>query len=295
MTRTRRIPLDNLSALTLYSDRMTTARRGDPIPQLTCEGKYCSYFTPDIVQCSNQGSSSPGNVEWKCEADLPESLSFSRIEVSCEGWDSSSDPYVLAGSCGLTYSLKPNPHYKGSEQKRSFSSRGETDWPQRLFWGIFALVALWIAYGFVLRLLQSNGSRPRNTSSSGRRSGWGGGGGGGGGCGWGGGGGGPGFGGGGSSYPSKPSTTSSSSSEGWRPGFWTGLAAGAAADRLFTNRQQQAPPRYTTTTGRSLFDRDEDRYNPTYIRPEPRASGSGSGSAGGSMRSTSGFGGTRNR
>ena len=36
-------------------------------------------------------------MDWKCEADLPESLRFGRVEVSCEGWDGPGDPYVLKG------------------------------------------------------------------------------------------------------------------------------------------------------------------------------------------------------
>jgi len=28
-----------------------------------------------------------------------------RVQVGCEGWESSDDPYILKGSCGLEYTL----------------------------------------------------------------------------------------------------------------------------------------------------------------------------------------------
>jgi hypothetical protein len=33
----------------------------------------------------------------QCEADLPSSLRFGRVEVSCEGWNGPGDPYVMKG------------------------------------------------------------------------------------------------------------------------------------------------------------------------------------------------------
>lgn len=72
----------------------------------------------------------------KCEADLPDSLRFGRVEVSCEGWSGPGDPYVLKGlfrrlnvhlchdtyswypgSCGLQYRLVEIP--KGLRQDSS--------------------------------------------------------------------------------------------------------------------------------------------------------------------------------
>ena len=44
-------------------------------------------------------------VQWKCEANLPEHLSFRSTTVVCEGYDSPEDTYILAGSCGLEYEL----------------------------------------------------------------------------------------------------------------------------------------------------------------------------------------------
>ncbi|KAG2035284.1 hypothetical protein BDR03DRAFT_963152, partial [Suillus americanus] len=33
----------------------------------------------------------------QCEADLPSSLRFDRVEVSCEGWNGPGDPYGMKG------------------------------------------------------------------------------------------------------------------------------------------------------------------------------------------------------
>lgn len=96
-----RIPLTSITALTLRSDSRTTFRRTSAVPQLTCRGKGCRQFQPSVVQCVPVGSSGSG-VEWKCEADLPSNLSFGSIEVSCEGYDSPDDPYVLRGQSDLS-------------------------------------------------------------------------------------------------------------------------------------------------------------------------------------------------
>ena len=40
----------------------------------------------------------------QCEADLPDTLRFGRVEVSCEGWSGPGDPYVLKGMDGLSFS-----------------------------------------------------------------------------------------------------------------------------------------------------------------------------------------------
>lgn len=52
-----RILLRDVKALTLHSDRYTTSRRLDPIPQLKCVGGTagCDAFTPKVIQCQNKG------------------------------------------------------------------------------------------------------------------------------------------------------------------------------------------------------------------------------------------------
>lgn len=46
-----------------------------------------------------------GQPRWECSADLPLDASLGPVSVSCEGFDGPKDPYVLVGSCSLSYSL----------------------------------------------------------------------------------------------------------------------------------------------------------------------------------------------
>ena len=121
-----RVPLSSIRSLTLYKGEQTLSRRGQPIPQLKCIGTPCKLYQPEAVRCTSLGGSGT-DVDWQCEADLPDSLRFGRVEVSCEGWDGPGDPYVLkgafdcavetmrtplnneVGSCGLEYRLVQVP------------------------------------------------------------------------------------------------------------------------------------------------------------------------------------------
>lgn len=129
-----RVPFSAINALTFHSDRQTSSRRTAPVRELTCQGSGCELYEPDVVQCTVAGSDgSPQGTQWRCEAQLPRSVRMGAVEVSCEGYgmsfvihrvhdeqlghgadapsctDSPDDPYVLRGSCGLTYSLHKAP------------------------------------------------------------------------------------------------------------------------------------------------------------------------------------------
>lgn len=101
-----RILLRDIKALTLYYDRYTTSRRLDPIPQLKCVGGTagCDSYTPKVIQCQNRGWDGY-DVQWECKTDLDVAYKFGKTVVSCEGYESSEDQYVLRGSCGLEYQL----------------------------------------------------------------------------------------------------------------------------------------------------------------------------------------------
>lgn len=43
--------------------------------------------------------------QWECKTDLDIAYKFGKTVVSCEGYESSEDQYVLRGSCGLEYEL----------------------------------------------------------------------------------------------------------------------------------------------------------------------------------------------
>jgi hypothetical protein len=63
---TSSLPLAATSS-TLYPDSSTTARRGRPIPQLTCKGPACRKYARFVyvVQCQNAGDDGTGNVQWQ--------------------------------------------------------------------------------------------------------------------------------------------------------------------------------------------------------------------------------------
>lgn len=65
-----RVKLQNIPTLTFYKDALTAARRTDAIPQLTCIGKACRLYQPEVIQCTNAGGTGP-NVDWRvCSAVL---------------------------------------------------------------------------------------------------------------------------------------------------------------------------------------------------------------------------------
>eukprot|EP00727_Mastigamoeba_balamuthi_P002242 m51a1_g12014 hypothetical protein (140) ;mRNA; r:152-733 len=102
-----RVLLSEVRALTLRRGAMTAGRRSAPVPQLVCSRTPDPAYEPSVVQCLNRGPDSTGNIQWKCEAELDSAVQFDELDVSCEGYESPDDPYILAGSCGLTYSLRP--------------------------------------------------------------------------------------------------------------------------------------------------------------------------------------------
>ena len=78
--------MKSIRALTLQKGKMTAARRTSAVPQLTCEGKACRIYQPDVVQCTAVGDDGAGGLEWSCTAELPKGVRFGAVEVSCEGW-----------------------------------------------------------------------------------------------------------------------------------------------------------------------------------------------------------------
>jgi hypothetical protein len=105
---TNGVSLDDVKTLTLYSNRMTEARRGYAIAQMSCVGgDACGYskYRPNTVQCYNMGSDGV-ETQWSCDAVLHPNVRFGDLTVNCEGYLSPMDKNVLIGSCGLEYSLE---------------------------------------------------------------------------------------------------------------------------------------------------------------------------------------------
>ncbi|KAH0381972.1 DUF1183-domain-containing protein, partial [Aureobasidium melanogenum] len=214
--------LSKISSLTLRADQKTSARRSSPIPQLQCTGGNArGLYDVDVMRCTNAGSDyDDDNVQWTCKASLPPEFKLGSTDVSCEGYDSPEDPYVLKGSCGVSYRLvlteegeRKYGHRADGDERSGPASTGE----KLIFWAFFTFVAGMIVYGVWDSCVRGNNRRPQQ-AGHGYGGGWGGD---------------------DNDDPPPPYTPygkpSSSRNYGtqngqaWRPGFWTGAGAGAAA------------------------------------------------------------------
>ncbi|KAI9014722.1 hypothetical protein BC832DRAFT_546241 [Gaertneriomyces semiglobifer] len=310
----QKVLLRDVQTLTLYRGELTTGRRLKPIPQIKCVGgDACKDVVPEVIQCRQVGWNGV-DPQWECKTDLEEAWRLGKTDVACEGYSSPDDPYILAGSCGVEYSLyrtqkyvgksgRPQPgkphtteDFKASNQE---SSDSEGSWAPWIFWILVGLLFLWSwnrsstptsfhadasgrsGYGhgpsddsddYPPPYYPPGSDRPPST-----RGPFGGG--------W------PGSGARRKDFDSGPSPSSSSSSSG--PGFWTGLAAGAAgtvlADRIF-NRDRDSS-RHASPAGPSRPSRS------TFWAPSSSARNSSppSDSSSESTRTTTGYGGTRRR
>ncbi|KAG7089536.1 hypothetical protein E1B28_011209 [Marasmius oreades] len=283
-----KVKLENIKALTFYSGEVTNARRSSPVQQLTCVGRPCKIYQPEVVRCTNIGGHGT-DVDWKCEADLPEALRFGRVQVSCEGWSKPGDSYVLQNSCGLEYRLVEVPRVL-RDSDSSYFPRGTPktiNWSAILFAIPWIAALIWILYGLCWKRTDPNNRSPRRRTGQApgpSASNW--------------------FPGGyGDDRMDPPPPYSSSkhdAAQGWRPGFWTGALAGGLADRYIFNNNR----RDDTSGGRQSrrmwdWERPATTSRQTgEIRPVRRSWTSatedrGEGSSNlGTMRSSSGFGGS---
>ncbi|KAJ3019289.1 Store-operated calcium entry-associated regulatory factor [Thoreauomyces humboldtii] len=123
--RQDRVPIKDVQVLTLYKGRKTTGSRSSPVQQIKCVGgDACRDVHPEVVQCRQIGMNR-GEPQWRCEAELLDLYKLGTTEVSCEGFDYPDDPYILAGSCGLEYTLHRTPKwFEEQEQQRSQNAKG---------------------------------------------------------------------------------------------------------------------------------------------------------------------------
>ncbi|KAF2669428.1 hypothetical protein BT63DRAFT_440093 [Microthyrium microscopicum] len=286
-----KVLLKNVQSLTLRDGKMTTHRRVGAVPQLKCVGgNGCKYYKVDVMRCQNAGVDySEHDIQWTCQASVPEEFKLGSTDVKCEGYTNSKDPFILKGSCGVEYRLlltsKGMEKFGGGRAAKSSSSYGEdsgnSEKPSQvfviLFWSAFAAIIFFMLRSW-WRNLGNQPARPRNNQP--RRPPW---------DGWGGGG--PGFGGGGpddppppySPFPGKTRAAQQQQQQaGWRPGFWSGMAGGAAAGYMAGGRgTRQEQGRY--------------RDNSFLRRPNDYNDDPGEGSSSTTFHQTTGFGGTSNR
>ena len=107
--------LQDATSLIFTGGEMTQSRRSSAIPQLSCKRGPCQY-APTSALCRNVGFDG-SDVTWQCEAELPKGVRFGKVEVSCEGFSSRDDEYVLKGSCGLEYGLEGEPVFDSEERE----------------------------------------------------------------------------------------------------------------------------------------------------------------------------------
>merc|ERR1711963_930874 len=121
-----KIRLRDVQVLTLRAGEMTTGRRSSPVPQLSCVGGSGAGrgWEPQVVQCYNRGWDGR-DVQWECKADMEGTVRFGKVEVICEGYDYAEDDYILAGSCGLEYTLELT---REGKQQNSYSGNGGGGW-----------------------------------------------------------------------------------------------------------------------------------------------------------------------
>lgn len=135
--------LSNVQTLTFRAGRKTAARRVSAIPQLTCVGGNAKgLYEVDVLRCKNAGSDyDDANVQWTCQASLPPEFKLGSTDVTCEGYSSPDDPYVLKDSCGVEYRLVLT---EAGEAK--YGRRGEGGFRGRRLWDEIFPIIFWALF-----------------------------------------------------------------------------------------------------------------------------------------------------
>ncbi|KAL8863389.1 MAG: hypothetical protein Q9178_000070 [Gyalolechia marmorata] len=166
----QKVLLSNVQTLTLRHDLKTSHRRVPAVPQLKCIGGNAKgLYNVDIMRCKNQGSDYDSeDIQWTCTASLPSEFKLGSTDVICEGYESSDDPYVLKGSCGVEYRLmltdigeeKYGRRAKSKYDNTDFGDFGEsggTRFGALLFGLVFLGVLGWIIYSALFGNRAGNG------------------------------------------------------------------------------------------------------------------------------------------
>lgn len=116
--------LERVQSMTFFNGKMTRGRRVAPVKQIECvSGDACSHYTPEVINCRNLGKNDQNSIQWECKAELPDYYQLGQATVGCEGYTSASDPYILAGSCGVEYSMHLTEKGHRYLQRKSEPSR----------------------------------------------------------------------------------------------------------------------------------------------------------------------------
>jgi hypothetical protein len=223
-----------------------------------------SKYHPQVVQCRNIGNDGYSE-QWKCEADLDEAVMFGPVQVTCEGYNSPDDPYVLRGSCGLEYYLE---YTRSGRNEYDYTRGGKTSYNQEYYESesssfstiIVFIIVVAVSFFTLRACLGTHHSSTGYSGYDGYRPGY------------------------GSSSGYVPGVSTGSG------GFWSGLATGGILSYLFRPRwgysgySNYGPgyAGYYNGSGRSTYS------NRTF-------GSSGRSPSSGRTRMASGFGGTKRR
>lgn len=282
------VRLSELQTLTLYNGRMTAGRRSSPVPQINCVGGTAvGKYAPPVIQCKNMGSDGT-DIQWECKADLDNAYRFGETTVTCEGFSYADDPNVLAGSCGVEYTLDLTQEGRDQQQHtNSYTSSTPNSTPNNRdhsggpHGDLFALIILcMVGVFFLVGFCSDSPARghhvhhhtngggpppaytpPTNSCNSN---------------------GGYGYGSSGGDYGYFNGRRNTSSG----PGFWTGAATGA----MFGSALNSRPAGYSSGRGFSTGGSSWGSSGGGGVRSTSSSSSRSSGT-----RSASGFGGTRRR
>jgi hypothetical protein len=103
----QKVRLMDIKTLHFERGMKTQGRRSPPVDQISEFPWVNGLYIPDAVDCTNVGMGDDGDPVWECtDKNMPAMYAFKKVAVSCEGYENPEDPFILAGSCGFTYTLK---------------------------------------------------------------------------------------------------------------------------------------------------------------------------------------------
>lgn len=151
-----RVLLKDVQVLTLRAGAFTTGRRNSPNQQLLCQNcnDDAARKAVDTIQCRNVGFDGR-DVNWKCETELSKQYKLGRTEVSCEGFDSPEDPFILAGSCAVEYHLIQQQQ---QQPQRQTPSRWNTAHYDSEFNMILLVLCMILLFGIIIHACSGSNS-----------------------------------------------------------------------------------------------------------------------------------------
>jgi len=123
-----KVLLSEVTDLILRNGELTVGRKNKPIQHLNCEyppadsqlndelrQADCQYG-PQYIKCRNCGKNillSDSDFIWECVGyGMTPGYILTNGQIGCEGYDYPDDPYILKGSCWISYKVYERPKYQ---------------------------------------------------------------------------------------------------------------------------------------------------------------------------------------